>query len=145
MADQTTQSIEIAAPAEQVMAVIADLPRYPEWADGITSVEVLETDAAGRPVQVRLVLEKAVVKDEYTLAYDWADDGRSVHWHLVAGQVQKAQNGSYVLVERGDVTVVTYTLSVELTIPMIGLLRRKAERMIIETALRELKRRVEAG
>jgi ribosome-associated toxin RatA of RatAB toxin-antitoxin module len=144
MADQTTQSIDIAAPAGKVMAVIADLPSYPEWADGITQAEVLESDPAGRPTQVRLVLEKAVVRDEYTLAYDWADDGLSVRWHLVRGQMQKAQNGSYVLTERAGVTVVTYTLSVELNIPMIGLLRRKAEKVIIDTALKELKRRVEA-
>lgn len=145
MADETTESIEIAAPAERVMAVIADLGGYPEWADGIKHVEVLETDDRGRPVQAHLVLEKTVVRDEYTLAYEWADDGLSVRWHLVKGQMQKAQNGSYVLVERDGRTIVTYSLSVELNIPMIGLLRRKAERVIIDTALKELKRRVEDG
>ena len=145
MADETTQSIEISAPAERVMAVIADLPSYPDWADGIKRVEVLESDERGRPRQVHLVLEKAVVRDEYTLAYDWAPDGLSVRWHLVKGQMQKAQNGSYALVERGGRTTVTYTLSVELNIPMIGLLRRKAEKVIIDTALKELKRRVEGG
>jgi ribosome-associated toxin RatA of RatAB toxin-antitoxin module len=145
MADQTTQSIDIAAPPDRVMAVISDLESYPEWADGIKEAEVLSTDAASRPAQARFVLEKAVVKDEYTLAYDWTDDGMSVSWHLVKGQMQKAQNGSYYLRQVGDGTTVTYTLSVELNIPMIGLLRRKAEKVIIDTALKELKRRVEAG
>jgi ribosome-associated toxin RatA of RatAB toxin-antitoxin module len=145
MADQTTQSIEIAAPAERVMAVISDLPRYPQWADGIKQAEVLARDDAGRPTQARFVLEKAVVTDEYTLAYDWADDGMSVRWHLVKGQMQKAQTGSYLLRQAGGRTTVTYSLAVELNIPMIGLLRRKAEKVIIDTALKELKRRVEAG
>jgi ribosome-associated toxin RatA of RatAB toxin-antitoxin module len=145
MADQTTQSIEIAAPPDRVMAVVSDLESYPEWADGIKEAEVLSSDAVGRPAQARFVLEKAVVKDEYTLAYDWADDGMSVSWHLVKGQMQKAQIGSYDLRQVGDGTTVTYTLSVELNIPMIGLLRRKAEKVIIDTALKELKRRVEAG
>jgi len=145
MADQTTQSIDIAAPAGRVMAVIRDLASYPRWADGIKEAEVLSTDAAGRPAQARFVLEKAVVKDEYVLAYDWAEDGMSVRWHLVKGQMQKAQNGSYLLRESAGRTTVTYTLAVELNIPMIGLLRRKAEKVIIDTALKELKRRVEAG
>jgi len=145
MADQTTQSIEIAAPAERVMAVISDLSSYPQWADGIKEAEVLGTDSAGRPSQARFVLEKAVVKDEYTLEYDWADDGLSVSWRLLKGQMQKAQNGSYTLAPQGDRTTVTYTLAVELNIPMIGLLRRKAEKVIIDTALKELKRRAEAG
>jgi ribosome-associated toxin RatA of RatAB toxin-antitoxin module len=145
MADQTTQSIEIAAPADEVMAVIADLPSYPSWADGITRADVLESDSRGRPSVVHMALDKAVVRDEYTLAYDWADDGMSVSWRLLKGQMQKAQNGSYVLSQHGDRTTVTYSLSVELNIPMIGMLRRKAEKVIIDTALKELKRRVEAN
>ena len=58
-------------------------------------------------------------------------------------QMQKAQRGSYVLEPTGDATSVTYSLSVELAIPMIGMLRRKAEKIIIDQALRELKKRVE--
>ena len=38
----------------------------------------------------------------------------------------------------------TYTLAVDLTMPMIGVLRRKAERVILDTALKELRKRVEA-
>jgi len=30
-------------------------------------------------------------------------------------------------------------------VPMIGVLRRKAERVILDTALKELRKRVEAG
>jgi hypothetical protein len=37
-----------------------------------------------------------------------------------------------------------YTLSVDLGIPLLGSLRRKAERVVMDTALKELKRRVEA-
>jgi hypothetical protein len=39
---------------------------------------------------------------------------------------------------------VTYTLAVELTIPMLGMFKRKAEKMIMDTALKELKKQVEA-
>ena len=42
-------------------------------------------------------------------------------------------------------TEVTYTLMVDLAVPMIGMLRRKAERVILDTALKELRKRVEAG
>ena len=38
----------------------------------------------------------------------------------------------------------TYTLAVDLTMPMIGVLRRKAEKVILDTALKELRKRVEA-
>jgi len=40
---------------------------------------------------------------------------------------------------------VTYNLTVDLTIPMLGMLKRKAEKVIMDTALKELKKRVESA
>jgi ribosome-associated toxin RatA of RatAB toxin-antitoxin module len=144
MAEQSTQSIEVEASPEQVMAVIADFPAYPEWAKQVRETEILAEDDAGKPKQVRLTLDAGPIKDVYTLEYDWAPDGLEVSWHLIKGQMQKAQDGRYRLEPVGDKTKVTYTLSVELALPMIGMLRRKAEKMVMDTALKELKRRVES-
>jgi len=143
MAEATSSSITIAAPPERVMAVIADFAAYPEWADQINAVEVLAPGSAGRAERVRFTMDAGAIKDSYTLDYTWAPDGRSVSWTLVKGQIQKAQDGSYALAGRGDSTTVTYSLAVDLNIPMIGMLRRKAEKVIIDTALKGLKRRVE--
>ena len=144
MADATTSTITIAAAPERVMAVIADFPAYPEWAEQVKSVEVLDSDAGGRAEQVRFTMDAGPIKDSYTLDYTWAPDGRSVSWTLVKGQIQRAQNGSYVLSGSPEQTTVTYALAVDLNIPMIGMLRRKAEKVIIDTALKGLKRRVES-
>jgi ribosome-associated toxin RatA of RatAB toxin-antitoxin module len=144
MAEATSSSITIAAPPERVMAVIADFAAYPEWADQINAVEVLAPGSAGRAERVRFTMDAGAIKDSYTLDYPWAPDGRSVSWTLVKGQIQKAQDGSYRLAGRADSTTVTYSLAVDLNIPMIGMLRRKAEKVIIDTALKGLKRRVEA-
>lgn len=143
MADESTQSIVIDAPPQQIMNVIADFPSYPQWANAIKQTEVLESFDDGLAKQVRLTIDQGPVKDQYTLEYEWAPDGMSVRWSLVKGQMQKAQNGSYTLRPQGESTEVTYRLSVQLAIPMIGLLRRKAEKVIMDTALKELKRRVE--
>jgi hypothetical protein len=67
-----------------------------------------------------------------------------VSWRLVRGGRLTAMDGSYVLTPAGGATTVTYTLAVDTSLPMIGLLRRKAERTIVDGALRGLKRRVEA-
>jgi uncharacterized membrane protein len=144
MADATSSSITIDAPPERVMEVIADFPAYPEWAEQVKTVEVLDSDAAGRAEQVRFTMDAGPIKDAYTLGYTWAPDGRSVSWTLVKGHMQRAQNGSYVLSGTPGQTTVTYSLSVDLNIPMIGMLRRKAEKVIIDTALKGLKRRVES-
>lgn len=143
MADESTQSIVVDAPPKEIMAVIADFPAYPEWAKAVKLTEVLETGPDGNAQQVRFTLDAGPFKDVYTLAYDWAADGLSVRWTLVKGQMQRAQNGEYLLAPEGDQTRVTYTLSVQLVVPMIGLFRRKAEKVIMDTALKELKRKVE--
>jgi uncharacterized membrane protein len=145
MADATTSSITIDAPPATVMAVIADFAAYPEWADQINAVEIVDEGADGRASRVRFTMDAGPIKDSYTLDYAWAADGRSVSWTLVKGQIQKAQDGSYALAEAGGATTVTYSLAVDLNIPMIGMLRRKAEKVIIDTALKGLKRRVEAA
>lgn len=145
MADATSSSITISAPPEQVMAVIADFESYPEWADQVRDVEVLDAGSGGRAERVRFSMDAGAIKDTYTLDYDWAADDRSVTWKLVKGGIQKAQDGSYELAADGDETTVTYKLSVEVNFPMIGMLRRKAEKVIIDTALKGLKRRVEKG
>jgi hypothetical protein len=57
----------------------------------------------------------------------------------------KAIDGEYELVPlTDDTTEVTYSLEVDLAIPMIGMLKRKAEKVIIDAALKGLKRRVES-
>ena len=56
----------------------------------------------------------------------------------------KALDGVYRLAPKGSGTDVTYELTVDLAIPMIGLLKRKAERRLTDTALKDLKKRVEA-
>ena len=52
-------------------------------------------------------------------------------------------DGSYALKPKGSGTTVTYTLKVDVNMPMIGMFKRKAEKTIIDGALKGLKKRVE--
>lgn len=143
MADQASASITINAPKSKVMAVIADFDAYPEWSGQIKSVSVDEPGDDGRAKQVTFTLDAGVIKDDYTLAYTWTGDER-VDWTLVKSKVLKSQDGSYILEDAGDGTEVTYKLTVDLNIPMLAMLKRRAEKMIIDTALKGLKKRVES-
>lgn len=142
MANSTQSSIDIAADPEQVMAVIADLERYPEWVDALGTVEVL-TRSEGRPETVRMVLEHKLLSDDYTVGYAWQPD--LVSWKLIQGRTLKAMDGSYRVSPAAAGSTVTYTLSVDVTLPLPGLLKRTAEKTIIDTALKGLKRQVEKG
>ena len=144
MADQTSSSIVIAAEPAQDMDVIADFPRYPEWAQGMRTAEVTAEYPDGRAKDVYFEIEASPIKDSYTLTYDWKGN-EAVEWSLVSGKMLKKLDGSYILEEQsGGRTQVTYVLAAELGIPMIGMLKRKAEKVIIDTALKGLKKRVES-
>lgn len=144
MPDESTQSIVIDADPAQVMAVIADFPNYPLWTGSVKQARVVEEGPDGRARRVAFSLDAGIVRDQYELAYVWTGD-ELVEWDLVQGQMMRAQHGSYTLRADGPGhTYVTYSLSVDLIIPMLGLLKRKAERVVMDTALKELKKRVEA-
>jgi uncharacterized membrane protein len=143
MADQTESSITISAPVADVMAVIADFEAYPDWNDEVKLVEVLSVyEDSERPAEVRFLLDAGAIKDDYVLEYEWASD-TELRWRLVKGDMLKAMDGVYQLTATGTGTEVSYRLSVDVKIPMIGMIKRKAEKVIIDRALKGLKVRVE--
>jgi hypothetical protein len=125
------------------MGVIADFSAYPEWASGIRSAEVLAAGSDGRAERVRFSLDAGVIKDSYVLSYTWDGDA-AVRWELAeAGSVVTAMSGEYLLAEDTGGTEVRYELAVGTKVPL-GLLKRRAERTIIDTALKGLKSRAES-
>jgi ribosome-associated toxin RatA of RatAB toxin-antitoxin module len=147
MTDSSTQSVVVAATTDRVAAVITGFASYPEWVSAVKIADVLEEYEDGYASRVHFVMDAGVLKDDYVLEYEYAEDLSRIEWHLVEpSSVQKAQHGAYDIEDNGDETVtVTYSLSVELTIPMLGMFRRRAEKMIMEMALKELKKQVESA
>ena len=144
MAEQTSSSIVIDAPPAAVMDVIADFAAYPDWAKGVKQATVRAEGDGGRAQEVFFSLDVAPIKDEYTLAYTWNGD-HDVTWTLAEGKMLRALDGAYVLSDRGDGTTdVTYRLALDVSIPLIGMLKRKGEKILIDTALKGLKKRVES-
>ncbi|MFT3662011.1 MAG: SRPBCC family protein [Gordonia sp. (in: high G+C Gram-positive bacteria)] len=144
MADHTEQSIVVGADVGAIMDVIADFPHYPSWVTAAREVTVLETGADGRASKVRFELDAGVLTDTYVLAYEWAPDGTLVSWRLESSDLQRDQRGSYKLSQQvPGSTKVTYSLMVDLKVPMISQLKRRAEKAITDAALNDLKKRVE--
>lgn len=142
MAEQTQSSITINAPAARVMDVIADLRLYPEWA-GVKQTRILAAFPDGRPQEVQMTIDSGPIKDTYTIQYQWQGD-QQVSWQLTESEVLRDLDGTYTVTDLGDGTSeVTYRLLVDLTIPIIGSIKRKAEKAIVDAALKGLKKRVE--
>ena len=72
------------------------------------------------------------------------DGSGTVSWTLVEASVLKTMDGTYTLTATDAGTQVDYSLTVDLKIPVLGMLKRKAEKVIIDTALKDLKKRVES-
>jgi Polyketide cyclase / dehydrase and lipid transport len=151
VSERTKSSIDITAPPAAVMGVITDFASYPEWTGEVKEARIVEMElaedgtATDRAYKVWFRLDAGAVRDEHTLAYVYPNDNE-VRWTLVESTMMRALDGTYLVEDRGDGTShVTYQLAVEVKIPMIGMIKRKAEKLIIERALSGLKKRVEAG
>jgi ribosome-associated toxin RatA of RatAB toxin-antitoxin module len=139
----TSSTATVAAPRARVMAVIADFAAYPQWVTAIQSAEVTEAGPDGRASRVRFSLDAGVIKDTYILSYTWDGDS-AVQWQLAEpGSVLTVMDGAYRLAGDSGATTVRYDLTVELRIPLPGILKRRAEKAITDAALRGLKTRAE--
>lgn len=143
MSERTKSSIDIAAPAEAVLGVITDFEAYPQWASEVKEARIEERDDAGRATRAWYRMDAGALRDEHTLAYEYPSEAE-VRWTLVASNMMRALDGSYVVEATETGSHVTYQLTVDVKLPMVGLLKRKVEKLIIDRALSGLKKRVEA-
>lgn len=143
MADRTSSSLAVQAGKAEIMAVIADLEAYPEWASGVREFTVEATGADGRAERARLTFDGGPFSDTVGLVYTWEGDDR-VTWRLAdKGTVVTGLDGAYTLADDADGTRVTYDLTLDVRVRVPGMVKRKAEKRIVDTALKGLKSRVE--
>jgi ribosome-associated toxin RatA of RatAB toxin-antitoxin module len=142
VAELTQSSIVITADPADIMDIIADVEAYQEWIPGIDKVQAHGVDGDGRPEEATFTGNLGMMKDTYTVAYDWAET--EVSWHLTKGEMLHDLQGTYTCTDLGDGTTrVEYSLAVEFAVPVIGMLRRRGEKVIVDSALKGLKRRAE--
>jgi ribosome-associated toxin RatA of RatAB toxin-antitoxin module len=137
------ERIRIEADVAACLATVLDFEAYPAWARDLKQVTVLERDAEGRGTKVEFRAAAMGKSFTYVLAYDHSALPDRVSWVLDHGDSLRALDGTYRFEADGGATRVHYDLAVDLTIPLPGLIKRRAAGMITGTALRDLKRAVE--
>jgi ribosome-associated toxin RatA of RatAB toxin-antitoxin module len=146
VAELATERMVVAATPQQCFEVVSDIERYPEWAADIKQVVVEERDGDGRPARATFRAGAFGRSTSYTLVYDYAGAPGKLAWKQVAGDLTSKLDGDYQFEAAGGATTeVTYTLEVELRVPLPGFIKRRAQSRIMHTALEELKARVESS
>ena len=141
MTEGTFSTLEIDASPESLYDAAADISSYPEWANGVKEVEVLESDEDGKVDRARMVVEGFVKEIEYVLKYTH-DRPNILSWVVEESDDLKMLEGSYQFTPKEGATEVVYSLSVEPNFTIPGFLRRQAEKQIVASALRGLRKRV---
>jgi coenzyme Q-binding protein COQ10 len=110
-------------PAEKLYKTIIDYKSYPQFVDGMKSVEVIEEHANGATVRFNLSLIKEI---SYTLKLTHKPN-EEVSWVLGAGDMMKVNNGKWKVKDLGQGrTELTYSLEVELKgfFPGLGMIEK---------------------
>ena len=130
--------IDIEASVSEIMEVMADVESLVDWSAAHRAVEIREADEDGWPILVWEKISQFGVSDEMVVKYEWYDG--EVSWTLVESGTQKVQNARYTLTDKGDGTThVVFDLEVDLKIKLPGMVMKKAQKSIADTATKGLR------
>lgn len=110
-------------PVDKFFKAVVDYKSYPEFVDGMRSVEVVNEASDGVHVKFNMSLIKDI---SYTIKLTNKPNAE-VSWSLVSGDMMKVNNGKWVLKDLGgNKTEVTYSLEVELKgfLPGLGMIEK---------------------
>lgn len=144
MTDEAHERIHIAAPVDVCFEIASDFEGYPAWTSDIKHARVVDRDAQGRGTRADFRAAALGRNVRYVLDYDLSDAPRSFSWHLVEGDMLRTVEGRYTFDDVDEGTDVTYDLTVDLAIPLPGLVKRRAAGRIVGAALQDLKHAAEA-
>src|SRR5690606_6474864 len=114
----------------------------------IKDAEVHQRDEHGRGIDVTWRAAAMGRSARVRLEYDYSDAPRALRWKLFDGDVLRRYDGHYLLspsTEEPGATDVEYQLSVDVVVPLPGIVKRRGEARIMKAALPDLKRHIEAG
>ena len=143
MSNPTSSTVNIAASADDVRAVLFDVANFPTWSSSFKSVTVLASNGEGRPTQAKLSVDAGALKDKPTLNFDWSAYPDRVDYSLEDADLLTDMSGAYIVKDNGDETEVTFELTVALSMPVPEMMRTKAEKATIDLTLKQLKEKLE--
>lgn len=133
MAETVRGSASFVEPPETVAGVLLDVSAYPSWNDGMRDATVLTRDDADRPLTATFTIDIKLTELSYTLAYLYDND--TVSWSLVDGDLLSQFDGQYTITQQDDMTQVDYSITVDVTIALPKVMKRRAADTMLNQTL----------
>ena len=137
-----SKTVEVEAPAEAIMGIVADFESYPLWNDEIKGCWVLARYDDGRPSQLRLdVVVQGQSGTFITAVYYPAEN--QIQTVLQQGEFFEKQEQKFSVVPMGATSLLTVDLDVETKLPIPAQLVKKAIGDTLDYLAGKLKDRAE--
>ncbi|WP_422743109.1 SRPBCC family protein [Mycobacterium sp. WMMD1722] len=137
-----SKTVEVEAPAEAIMAIVADFERYPEWNPEIKGCWILARYADGRPSQLRLDVEVQGQAGTFITAVYYPGENQ-IFTLLQQGDHFDKQEQKFSVVPIGATSLLTVDLDVETKLAIPGPMVKKAIGDTLDYLAANLKTRAE--
>ncbi|MCV7287361.1 MULTISPECIES: SRPBCC family protein [Mycolicibacterium] len=120
-----SKTVEIEAPAEKIMSIVADFEAYPQWNPEIKGCWILARYDDGRPSQLRLDVEIQGQSGVFITAVYYPGENQ-IFTMLQQGDHFKKQEQKFSVVPIGATSLLTVDLEVETKLAIPGPMVKKA-------------------
>ncbi|CDQ42162.1 Ribosome association toxin PasT (RatA) of the RatAB toxin-antitoxin module [Mycolicibacterium neoaurum] len=138
-----SKTVEVAAPAAAIMAIVADFEAYPQWNEEVTGAWILARYDDGRPSQLRLDTKIQGMEGSYIQAVYYPADGQ-IQTVMQQGNLFSKQEQLFAVVDMGPSSLLTVDMDVEVDMPGVpAMMIKKVVNDALEHLANNVKKRAE--
>jgi ribosome-associated toxin RatA of RatAB toxin-antitoxin module len=138
-----SKTVEVAAPAAAIMAIVADFEAYPQWNEEVTGAWVLARYDDGRPSQLRLDTKVQGMEGTYIQAVYYPGENQ-IQTVMQQGNLFSKQEQLFAVVDMGPTSLLTVDMDVEVSMPGVpSMMVKKVANDALEHLAGNLKTRAE--
>lgn len=137
-----SKTVEVSAPAESIMAIVADFESYPQWNEEIKGCWILARYDDGRPSQLRLDVVVQGQAGTFITAVYYPGENQ-IFTVLQQGDHFDKQEQKFAVVAMGPTSLLTVDLDVETKLPIPQPMVKKAIGDTLDYLAGNLKTRAE--
>ncbi|MDX1889395.1 SRPBCC family protein [Mycolicibacterium sp. 050158] len=138
-----SKTVEVTAPAESIMAIVADFEAYPQWNEEIKGCWILARYDDGRPSQLRLDTSVQGMDGTYIQAVYYPGENQ-IQTVMQQGDLFSKQEQRFAVVAMGPTSLLTVDLDVEVSMPVPAMMVKKVVNDALEHLADNLKKRAES-